>query len=119
VSASQLKVLNINRNQLLADQVKLANTFFKRLRGLLFTKSLPNGEALLIQPCNSIHAFGMAYSIDALFLDKENIVIATLSNLKPGQLSQLYWQARSCLELPAGTIAQSGTAIGDHLQFIN
>ena len=110
---------NISRNQLIAEHVRLADNFFKRLRGLLFTSSLPIGQGLLLKPCNSIHAIGMNYAIDAIFLDKENIVIAILSNLKPWQVSSIYWQAHACLELPAGSIAKSGTVPGDQLQFTN
>ncbi len=115
----KIQAVNISRNSSLAEHVMLADNFFKRLRGLLLTSSLPIGQGLLIKPCNSIHAFGMNYAIDAIFLNKENLVVATLSNLKPWQVSPIYWQASSCLELPAGTIANSGTLAGDQLQFSN
>lgn len=112
-----VKAINITRNQVLAEQVKLAKTFFMRLRGLLFTECLPVGHGLLIQPCNSIHALGMVYSIDAIFLDKENKVVGTLSNFQPWQVSSIYFKAASCLELPSSTIIKSGTTLGDHLEF--
>ncbi len=118
MAPQKFKATNISRNQVLAEHVKLADSFFKRLRGLLFTLSLPDGEGLLLKPCNSIHCIGMAYTIDAIFLDKENIVIAALSDLKPWQVSAVYWQANSCLELAAGTISRSKTSTGDQLQFI-
>ncbi len=117
MAVQKIQAMNISRRQLLAEHVLLADNFFKRLRGLLFTDSLPIGQGLLITPCNSIHAIGMTYTIDAIFLNKENLVIATLANLKPWHLSSIYWQARTCLELPAGTIANSGTMPGDQLQF--
>jgi uncharacterized membrane protein (UPF0127 family) len=117
VPVQKVQATNISRNQLLAEHVLLANHFFKRLRGLLFTNSLPGGQGLLIKPCNSIHMIGMTYNIDAIFINKENIVIATLSNLKPWQISSIYWQANACLELPAGTIIKSGTILTDQLQF--
>jgi uncharacterized protein len=112
-----IQAINIDRDQVLAEHVLLANNFLKRLRGLLFTNSLPDNQGLLLRPCNSIHSIGMNYAIDAIFLNKDNSVIATLSDLKPYRLSAIYQRAVSCLELPAGTIAKSNTQIGDQLQF--
>lgn len=103
----------------MAEQVRLANNFFLRLRGLLFTKSLPSGKGLLISPCKSIHSIGMSYAIDAVFLDSTNNVVGVISDFKPGQISAIYWKAVNCLELPAGTIAQSSTVIGDKIDFIS
>lgn len=117
MSKQKLPAINNSRNQILANQVSIADNFFTRLRGLLFTKSLPEGNGLLIKPCNSIHMFGMAYAIDAIFLSKDNIVVDTLSDLQPGKLSRIYWEAESCLELPTGTVMKTGTQTGDQLQF--
>jgi uncharacterized membrane protein (UPF0127 family) len=108
---------NETKQSKLAERALMARSFFKRLKGLLGTKSLESGAGLLIAPCNSIHMFGMSYAIDAIFLDKNLTVVATLENIKPGQMSKLYRNAHSCLELPVGVIATSGTMIGDQLSY--
>lgn len=114
-----MKVINITRSELLAERVKLANNFFTRLQGLLFSSSLPTGQGLLLTPCKSIHSIGMIYPIDAIFLNEELRVVAVEQNFQPWQMSPVHWQARSCLELPAGTIAKTGTVSGDQLSLEN
>jgi len=70
-------------------------------------------------PCQSIHSIGMNYAIDAIFLDEELIVVAVEHNFPPWQMSSIHWQARSCLELPAGTIVKTATVCGDQLSLEN
>lgn len=96
----------------------MARSFFTRLKGLLGTDSLPEGQGLWLEPCASIHMFGMKYAIDAVFVDKKNVVVGLVENIPPGALSKTYKGARSCLELRPGVIVASGTAIGDELDLI-
>lgn len=95
--------------------MRVAKTFLTRLKGLLGTASLPLGEGLLIAPCNSIHMFGMKYSIDCVFLDADNRVVGLVENIAPGKMSRVFGPAKKCLELPAGVIASSSTQVGDVL----
>ncbi|MBI5172435.1 MAG: DUF192 domain-containing protein [Candidatus Melainabacteria bacterium] len=103
----------------LAERASVARSFFRRLKGLLGTDSLPDGEGLLLSPCNSIHMFGMKYAIDVVFLDKELVVVDVLENIAPGKASRVYRKAYSCLELPAGKVNLTGTTAGDKLGFRN
>jgi uncharacterized membrane protein (UPF0127 family) len=59
--------------------------------------------------------FGMVYAIDAIFLDGDNVVVGLVSSIKPGHISRVFWKAKACLELPAGTISGTGTDLGDKL----
>lgn len=109
-----MRLLNQTRGTLLADRLKIADSFFSRLRGLLGSRSLPAGEALLIRPCNSIHMFGMRYPIDVVFADQAGQVLKTVAALAPGRLARCpgaAWVA----ELPVGTLAATATATGDVL----
>jgi len=99
----------------LASRVRFASGFFSRLKGLLGSDSLPEGEGLMISPCNSIHMFGMTYAIDAVFLDKNDVVVGLVKEIKPGRMSSVYFRAARCLELPAGTISNTMTEVGDKL----
>lgn len=99
----------------MASRARLARTFFTRLKGLLGTASLPQGEGLLITPCSSIHMFGMKYAIDALFLDRDLKVVGLVNSIAPGKMSKVFSNAAQCLELPAGTIESTGTECGDLL----
>ena len=97
----------------------MADNFFARLKGLLGTKNLPAGRGLLIKPCRQIHMFWMTYAIDAVFIDKENTVVGLVERIAPSKVSPMFGKATSCLELPEGTISDTGTAIGDSLEITN
>jgi hypothetical protein len=115
--ASSLRFSNAGRDTVLAEKALVAKTFFTRLKGLLGTTSLPAGAGLLIAPCNSIHMFGMKYAIDCVFLDGDSKVVGLVETIAPGQMSQVFGQAKQCLE-PAGVIAASATQLGDVLTVV-
>ncbi len=81
--------------------------------GLLNRTSLEEGEGLLLTSCQSIHMFGMKFAIDAIFLDKNGVVVGILEDFAPGKMSRIFGKAKSCLELPAGTVKKTGTTLGD------
>jgi uncharacterized membrane protein (UPF0127 family) len=56
--------------------------------------------------------FGMAYAIDAIFLDCEGIAVGLVHSLKPWRVSRIFAESLACLELPAGTIVLSETKCG-------
>lgn len=100
----------------MADEALLADGFFRRLKGLLGTPSLAKGKGIYIVPCRQIHMFGMKYAIDCVFLDKAGTVVGIVQSIGPGALSPIFAKAHGCLELPAGTIADTGTAEGDKIE---
>lgn len=108
-----MKALNVSRNREIASDIAVADTFISRMKGLLGKLTLPRGGGLWIKPCNSIHTIGMKFSIDVLFLDRENRVIAIKQNFGPNRLSRPYLNASAVLELPAGTIDETVAGIGD------
>lgn len=99
----------------LAENVAVATTLLSRAKGLLGRSQLPPGEGLLITPCNGVHTFLMKFPIDLVFLDRENRIIATMENLRPQRMTKLLPQARSVLELPAGTVSASGSVAGNQV----
>lgn len=107
---------NSTQGTLLGQHISLANTFWQRLRGLLGTTALPVGYGLMIKPCNSIHTWGMGYSIDVLFVDGHDQIIKIVENLPAGQIAR---SAGSCyvIELPPGTVQYTLCAVGDRLTF--
>jgi uncharacterized membrane protein (UPF0127 family) len=84
--------------------IKKANTFFSRLKGLMFRRKPLNLEGLWILPCNSIHMCFMFFPIDIVFLDKDYKVIKMVKSLKPWRIVAPVPKAYSVLELPLGTI---------------
>jgi uncharacterized membrane protein (UPF0127 family) len=113
----RLRVNNVTRSRLLADRAERATSFMDRFVGLMGRRSLAFGEGMHILPCNSIHTFFMRIPIDVAFLDPEGRVVKQFSALPPWRATSVYFQARSVLELPAGTLQASGTEPGDVLAF--
>ena len=100
----------------LGTQVGHADNFWLRLKGLMGRKTLPQGEGLLIVPCNSIHMVGMKFSIDALFLAKDGTVLKVASDCLPGSFGPMVKGSRAVLELPSGTAESAGVKEGDRLE---
>ena len=104
---------NTTRGVTVAERVIVADRWWLRLRGLLFRPPLGPGKGLLLSPCRAVHMAGMRYPIDVLFLGPDGGVVALYPDLPPGGRSRWHRNAASALELPAGTIAATGTAVGD------
>ena len=113
-----MKIINKTKNTILAKETIIADTSFARMKGLLGRTGLTQTEALVIKPCNSIHTFFMRFVIDVVFVDGQNKIIATLSDLGPWRLSPIYWSARFVVEFPAGVIANTQTEKGDEIALI-
>jgi len=108
--------INSTRGKILADTLDIADTFVKSLLGLMGKSSLKEGQALWINPCQSIHTFWMRFPIDVMFLDKEGLVVHLIACMKPFRVSKHVLKARSVLELPACTISDSSTQLGDCIE---
>jgi len=89
-----------------------AERAWDRLRGLLGRPALGAGEGLLIDPCRTVHTFGMRYPLDLAFLDRDGRVRKLAYGVVPGRLAGSR-AAHATLELAAGTLASSGIALGD------
>ena len=112
-----MKLINLDNGQVLAQEVRLANTFFRRLKGLMFTKQLEESCGLHIQPCRSVHTFFMNYGIDVIHLDGKNKVVLLEEGLQPSKFGQANRHTVSVVELPAGRIKETQTKVGDFLEF--
>jgi uncharacterized membrane protein (UPF0127 family) len=108
---------NRTRTTYLATNLLIARTHWTRFRGLMATDSsrFPPGHGLWINPSHGIHTFAMRFPIDALYLDRDRIVIHLEEGLKPWRVAAVRVQAASVLELPVGTIRESQTALGDQV----
>jgi hypothetical protein len=108
-----MRIINLRNNAVLADKARMADTFWGRLLGLLNRRSLEKGEALILRPSNSVHSLFMRFTIDILFLDKKDKVIAILSSFRPFRFSPIYFNAHLTIELPENTLRLTQTQLGD------
>jgi uncharacterized membrane protein (UPF0127 family) len=102
---------------IIAVNVRRAKGFFGRLRGLMYSKELPEGDALLIEPCDSIHTFGMRFPIDVLFLDAKGVIIKALHSLKPGKVIRPVRGGCAVLEMNAGSLPPEVDLEGKAVKF--
>jgi uncharacterized membrane protein (UPF0127 family) len=111
---------NVTRGTVLCASLEVAESFGSRFMGLMGRPSLVAGGGLWLRPASSIHMLFMRFQIDAVFLGRPAAdggarrVVAVRAGLRPW--TGVVWWARGadgCLELPAGTIAATGTIVGD------
>ena len=111
-----VRLVNATRNTVLGDKIVIAQTSLSRMVGLLPKASLEPGAGLIIAPSQGVHTVGMRFAIDVIFLDRKWRVIDMYEALPPFRISRIRWKARAVVELPAGTITQTATSMGDELQ---
>jgi uncharacterized membrane protein (UPF0127 family) len=112
----QVSFVNRTKETILATKVSVADSFLSRLVGLLGKASLEKGNGLYLTDCKCVHMFGMKFAIDVVFVSEDNLVIGVENTLLPGKISGYYAKAVACLELPAGTIIETNTQIGDVIE---
>ncbi len=95
-------------------QIRVADGFLTRARGLLGNSALKPNQALLLRPCNAIHTFFMKQKIDVLFLDKSGKVHKIDTNLPAWKMSFCF-SAHAVLEIAAGQAQQRGWQEGTDL----
>lgn len=110
-----LVIHNMTRDVPLAADCRRASRFSERLVGLLGRRGIAPGEALWIEPCTSIHTWFMRFPLDVLFVSGDGVVLAVHPELRPFKATPAHTHARAALELPAGTIAATGTRPGDRI----
>ena len=113
-------VLNKTREHFVATNVAVADSYFRRLIGLLgkTKKWARPGQGLWIIPSHGVHTLGMLFPIDLIFLDREKNVVHVEEHVKPFRISRVSIRTHSVLELPAHTVYRTGTCVGDHLEFL-
>lgn len=112
----RMRVSNLTRQTELANCVALADTGESRRKGLLGRERLSAGEGLWLVPCEAVHTFGMRFSIDLIYLDRQHRIRKVRSDVRPWRLSTCL-SAHSVLELASGRIRETRTQYGDTLEF--
>lgn len=88
-----------------------ASAFRARLLGLAFLGSIPAGAALHVDPCRSVHTFGMRFALDLIWLGPDGEVVDTDRDVQPRRMRSCR-AARSVLEMRAGEADRFLAALG-------
>jgi len=91
---------------------RLAVRPWSRMRGLLGRASLDEDEGMLFRPASSIHMMFMRFTIDAVFLDRDLVVVDVVRALKPWRMASRRG-SKIVVELAEG--AAGGVEPGDRL----
>jgi hypothetical protein len=105
-------VLKKAGGEVVCARCDVADTPTKRMRGLLGRSGLDEGEGMLFRPAGSIHMFFMRFPIDAVFCDRDLVVIGVERELRPWKTARRKG-AKVVVELAAG--AAGGVQPGDRL----
>src|ERR1700693_902630 len=111
-------VYNKTRETFIATEATVADSYLRRLIGLLgkTRRWARLGSGLWIVPSSGVHTIGMMFPIDLIFLGKEKEVVHIEEHVRPFRISNVSLKATSVLELPPHTIYRSGTQVGDRLE---
>lgn len=113
----RVEVYNQTREMMLLESAELADSIFSRMKGLLGRSGLAAGQGMVLKPANSIHTVGMKFSLDVLFVDRGGTVLRVIENMSPGRAGVLVRKSVYVIEMAAGELKKTGTAVGDKLTF--
>jgi uncharacterized membrane protein (UPF0127 family) len=108
-------IYNQTKETFLSFRVKVADSIFSRLAGLLGKRSLHPDSGVWIVPANAVHTIGMLFTFDLVLIDKDFKVVGLRELVRPFKITRPNFRAESVIELPAHTIFRSRTEIGDKL----
>lgn len=112
----QIATLLNSDDTVVADRLLIARSPWSRMRGLLGRTSLAPGEGMLFRPAGSIHMFFMRFTIDAVFCDRDLVVLDVVSSLRPWRMASRRG-AKVVIELGEG--AAAGVRPGDRLSVVS
>ena len=114
-----MNILVLKKDEkILSDYIEDASSFFRRFMGLMYRKSIPENNGLLLTPCNEIHTFGMRFDIDTVTLSKENVVLNIDRAVKPNKIRKRTEGGYKVLELNSGKADEFLIEVGDILEFV-
>ncbi len=100
--------------QPICSDLKMAESFFSRLVGLIGTKEFVD-SALMFPRANAPHTFFMSIPIDVVYVDRYMKIVKIDHSLKPWRMALPVLKASSFIELPAGVAQAKKLNIGDEL----
>ena len=111
-----MRLIDETNGSVIASRVELADSFWKRFRGLMLRRRFPKGSALLFTTPKpgryGIHMFFVRFPIDLLYLDSRFVVVELRTELRPWRMHRPKAIANYLIELPEGTISHSNVEIG-------
>ena len=100
---SRWRLEHADTGRVVADRLHPAFDSSSRRTGLLGRTAWPDGEALVIGPCQAVHTVGMRFPIDVLFVRRDGRVEKIRAKVPPWRMAGAL-KAFAVIELAAGAI---------------
>lgn len=91
--------------EVLVARLHVADTFWRRWRGLQLRSPLDPDEGLLLAPCRAIHTHWMRFSLDVAMLDRDGFVLRTIADLRPWRIAPRIAGTAAIVETAAGSLS--------------
>ncbi|MDR3063217.1 MAG: DUF192 domain-containing protein [Methanobrevibacter sp.] len=121
MTISKTLIYNNTKEKLINIQIKFANSYLTRLRGLMLKKNINYSLALKINNnskiSSSIHTCFMFFEIDVFFVD-EHMKIFEIARLKPWKMYTPNKSAKYIIEFKKGTLKNGLINLGDEIEFV-
>ena len=106
----------VHRGEPIDVCVEVTDKAIERMRGLLGRCDLAANRALWLEPCNTVHTFGMRFPIDVIFIDRCGRVLSIHRDVGRARML-LCWRARAVLEISAHAAQALRIDVGDTLEW--
>lgn len=106
---------NETTGQVLAQNVRYADTWWERLAGFIPRAVIEPDDGLWFRDCWAIHTLGMRARIDVIFLDYQGCVVRTQRNVPRHRPAIACLGASNVVELGAGALEGRDLLAGDRL----
>lgn len=111
---SVVRIVNRTRGTLLSGRSEVAATWWSGFAPVGLRSSEADG-GVLVERCDAVHTCGVRHEVDVIFIDVQGRVLELRPKMKPWSVSRRVPRSRYALRVPNGTIAMSGTRVGDIL----
>ena len=109
-------IYNKTTSKIIPLKLKFADSYYKRLKGLMFKKTINYGLVIKTKYSSAIHTSFMRFNIDVYFLDK-NKKIFEIVKLKPWDKYKPSKNATYILEVKENAL-KNKLKKGDEIEFI-
>jgi uncharacterized membrane protein (UPF0127 family) len=100
--------------RVLCDHCLLADTVWRRMKGLIGRRDLGAGDGIVLRPSWSVHTFFMRFPIDVVFVDADQVISKVVPDLRPWTWATCRG-ARDVVELRAGECERAQVRAGQRL----
>jgi uncharacterized protein len=107
---------NATTGEVIAEQVRYAESWWDRLAGFIPKRVIEPDEGLWFRDCWAIHTLGMRAQIDVIFLDAHGCIVRTDREVRLNRPVIACRGARSVVELGAGALEGRDLLVGDRLE---